>query len=102
MEIQVNTIAEFDSITAKGKVLVDFYATWCGPCMRLAPFVAELADEHPEITVVKVDVDRLQEAAARFQITSIPTLILFENGQAKKTVLGFMSKRQLEEFAEVA
>lgn len=102
MEKHVHTIAEFDEATKNGKVLVDFYAVWCGPCMRLAPFVEELADEHPEIEVVKVDVDELQEAAARYQITSIPTLLLFENGEIKKSQLGFMSKAQLERFAEVA
>ena len=77
-------------------VLVDFFATWCGPCKMLTPIVHELADEHPEIKVCKIDVDQEQELARQFQVMSIPTLIVFKNGQPVNKSLGLKSKKDLE------
>ena len=71
----------FDEITSKGVVLVDFWATWCGPCKMMAPNVEEIATEYKgKVTVGKVDVDECQELATRFEIMSIPTLIVFKDG----------------------
>jgi thioredoxin 1 len=79
----------FDQGIAQGVVLVDFYADWCGPCRMLAPVVEELAQEVAgKVTVAKVDTDQSVNVAAKFEVTSIPTLILFKNGKAIKRVVG--------------
>ena len=75
-----------------GKVLVDFYADWCGPCKMLAPILEEIAREHSEITVGKVNVDDCPELAIRYKVASIPTLILFENGAVSDLKIGFADK----------
>ncbi len=79
-------------------VLVDFWASWCGPCKMLAPIVAQIADEYEgKVKVGKVNVDEQPALAGRYGIASIPTLMLFENGQIKKTSVGFVGKEQIEE-----
>jgi len=79
----------FDKEISQGVVLVDFYADWCGPCRMLAPIVDELAQEMTgKATVAKVDTDQSVSVAARYEVTSIPTLILFKNGQIIKRVVG--------------
>ena len=78
-------------------VLVDFWATWCGPCRMLAPVVEELADEYDgKIKVCKVNVDEEEDLAIRFGISSIPTLLVFKNGQLADTSTGFVTKEQIE------
>ena len=78
-------------------VLVDFWATWCGPCMMLAPVIEEIAKEHEgEFKVGKVNVDEEQGLAMQFGIMSIPTLMLFGGGKAVKTEVGYMPKSQIE------
>ena len=78
-------------------VLVDFWATWCGPCMMLAPVIEEIAKEHEgEIKVGKVNVAEEQGLAMQFGIMSIPTLMLFDGGKAVKTEVGYMPKSQIE------
>lgn len=79
----------FDQGVAQGVVLVDFYADWCGPCRMLAPVVEELAQEMTgKVTIAKVDTDQAVNVAAKYEVTSIPTLILFKNGQIFKRVVG--------------
>ncbi len=101
MELNIVGMKEFEEKTKKGKVLVDFYAAWCGPCSMLSPLVAKLADEHPEITIIKIDVDQASEIAAKFNVYSIPTLVLFEDGKAKKTQVGYLPEPSLRRFVEV-
>ncbi len=82
-------------------VLVDFWATWCGPCMMLAPTVEEIADEYEgKIKVGKVNVDEEQALAMKFGIMSIPTLMLFDNGKAVKTEVGYIPKNKIEKMFE--
>ena len=83
------TDENFHQGVAQGVVLVDFYADWCGPCRMLAPVVEELAKEMSEkMTVAKVDTDRAMSVAGEYEVTSIPTLILFKDGQVKKRIVG--------------
>ncbi len=93
--------AEFNNDTAKGKVLVDFFATWCGPCKMLAPIVEKVASEHEDITVLKIDVDEVPDVAAKYGIRSIPTLILFEDGKAVDMKLGYMPEESVLRFAKL-
>ena len=77
-------------------VLVDFWASWCGPCRMLAPVIEEIAQEYAEVIKVgKVNVDEEPELAGKYSISSIPTVILFENGKAEKTSLGFVPKQEI-------
>ena len=76
-------------------VLVDFFATWCGPCQMLAPTIEEIADEHPEYTVVKIDVDDAPELAVKYGIVSIPTLVVIKNGEVINKVIGVHSKDEI-------
>lgn len=86
----------FDEITSKGVALVDFWATWCGPCKMMAPNIEEIATEYKgKVTVGKVDVDECQELATRFGIMSIPTLIVFKDGEKKEVLVGYRLKMQI-------
>ena len=89
---------EFDSLVKEGLVLVDFFATWCGPCKMLSPVLEEVANENPNLTVLKIDVDEVGELAARFGIQAIPTLILFKNGEEVAKRMGYQNKNQLLAF----
>ena len=78
-------------------VLVDFWAPWCGPCRIIAPSLEELNDELDNLRVVKLNVDENQQTAAQYEVMSIPTLIVFKNGQPAKTIIGAMPKKRLEQ-----
>ena len=84
-------------------VLVDFWATWCGPCRMLSPVVEEVSREHEnELTVGKVNVDDCPELAQKFGVMSIPTLILFKDGQPVDKRIGYMPKNELEQILKKA
>jgi thioredoxin 1 len=83
-------------------VLVDFWAPWCGPCRIIAPHLEELDNERDDLTVVKMNVDENPETAAKYGIMSIPTLILFKNGQVAKQVVGALPKARLQQELEPA
>ncbi len=84
-------------------VLVDFWAPWCGPCRRVSPVVEEIAGERAEtLKVVKMNIDENQETAIKFNVMSIPTLMVFKHGEVAKTVIGAYPKRKLEEQIEPA
>ncbi len=94
--IHANT-QEFQELLSQNEVVfVDFFATWCGPCKMLAPIIEQLADKHPEVKVVKIDVDQEPPLAMQYQVQSIPTLITFKNGQPTQRQLGFMPLEALE------
>ena len=76
-------------------VLVDFFATWCGPCKMIAPILEEIADEHPEIRVCKIDVDQESELTGQFGITSVPTLLVFRDGEMVSKTTGARPKQAI-------
>ena len=76
-------------------VIIDFWATWCGPCKMIAPVIAEIAEEHPEWKVCKVNVDEEDTLAARFGINSIPTVLLIKEGRTVATSVGYLPKADL-------
>jgi thioredoxin 1 len=84
----------------QGAVLLDFWATWCGPCSMFAPILEEFAAEHPEIKVGRVDVDAEGELTGRFRVMSIPMLILFKGGEKKAVSAGVLSKAQIESWVK--
>ena len=93
----IATNTSFDSLLEGEKlVIVDFWATWCGPCRLFAPILAQFAEKHPEIKVGKVDVDEEPELAMKHRIVSIPSLILYRNGKVEKTAVGAMQPGALE------
>lgn len=103
MSVLKITKDNFDKLVlcASGKVLLDFWATWCGPCRMVAPIVEQIAAEHGELTVGKVDVDTEMELAAKFGIASIPTLVVMEDGKATATVVGYRPKAELEKLLDL-
>ena len=90
--VHIEDTAEFEAevLDEKGKVLVDFWASWCGPCMMMAPVLEQLDAKYPALKVAKVNVDAVQEPAVQFGIESIPAFLLFENGKVIKTAVGAM------------
>jgi thioredoxin 1 len=102
--LQDVTDATFQSevIEADGPVLVDFWAAWCGPCRVVAPVLEEIAAEREDLRIVKLNVDENQQTAAAFEVLSIPTMILFKNGQIAKKIIGAYPKRRLEAELEPA
>lgn len=98
MAIVHSTDLTFTEDIAEGVVLVDFWATWCGPCKMIAPVLEELdADLAGSAKIVKVDVDQNQETASQFGIMSIPTLLVFKDGQPVDKTVGFQPKEALAE-----
>lgn len=86
---------EAEVLQAEVPVVVDFFATWCGPCQMMAPLIDQLADEMTDAKFVKVDTDKEQEIAAEFRIMSIPTLVVIKNGKEVKRSVGMVSKQDV-------
>lgn len=95
--IHIESSQEFDEIISEGVTLIDFYATWCGPCRMLSPLIEELDSEYEgKVKVAKLDVDECGEVAGRFGINAIPAILIFNNNELKKTSVGFIPKEEIK------
>ena len=94
----INDQNKFNEFIKEGTVLIDFFATWCGPCKMLSPVIEQVEGEHPELKVVKVDVDEAPSIAAKYGIQAIPTLFLLKDGKMVDKRMGYLNKNQLESF----
>ena len=88
-------------LEAKGTVLVDFWASWCGPCKMIGPIIDQIADERSDVKVCKVNVDEEQELAVQFKVMSIPTLLVFKDGELKTQSLGAKPKAAILSMLDV-
>ncbi len=89
-----------ETIATDKPVLLDFFATWCGPCRMIAPFIEEIAEEHPEYVVAKIDTDEAPALAAAFGIQSIPTLVVMKDGKVVRTAMGARPKADILKLIE--
>ena len=96
------TSANFEEEVLKSEkpVLIDFYATWCGPCKILSPMVEEAAQENEDVKFVKIDIDKTEDIAIKYQVMSIPTLVLIQNGEEKDRRVGILDKDQILDLVE--
>ena len=96
------TNQNFKEEVKEGLVLVDFFATWCGPCKMMEPVIAQIAEQYKgKVKVGKVNVDDENDLAMKYQIESIPTLILFKDGEPIKTLIGLHSKSEIENMINI-
>lgn len=96
--MEIKSEEEFKNIINSEYALVDFFATWCGPCKMMAPVLENLSSSRDNIKIAKVDVDRFESLARTYGVMSIPTLILFKNGQVVDTKVGFTAEPLLNEW----
>jgi len=100
LEISAEQFSE-EVINYQGKVLVDFYANWCGPCKMISPVIEQIAKENNDLKVIKIDADHAQELMTQYSIRGIPTLLLLEDGELKDRNVGAASINQLNDFIKV-
>ncbi len=98
---EINGLQNLDLEVANNKkVLVDLYATWCGPCKMLAPIVEKVSNEVEDLVVLKVDIDENDDIASNFGVEAIPTLLVFENGKLKTKNVGFIPEVKVKELVK--
>ena len=102
MEVMKVTSSNFEEevLNSDKTVLIDFYADWCGPCKMFSPIVESVAEENEDIKVVKIDVDNAQDLAIKYQVMSIPTIVVIKNGQEVNRNVGVVSKSQIVEMVK--
>jgi len=98
-EVREVSSDNFQSEIKSGKVLVDFYGPWCGPCKRLAP-VLDQVSEDSSVKIIKVNIDKASDLTQQYSVQGVPTLILFENGKEKGRMVGFRDKSAVKNFIE--
>ena len=95
----LENVSDFENLIKEGDVLVDFFATWCGPCKMLSPILEKVSKEM-NLDTYKVNVDDVEDVARRYGIMSIPTVIIFSKGEEVKKNVGFMGEDELKEFVK--
>lgn len=95
--IEINDADFKESLGEAAKVVIDCYAPWCGPCKMLSPVIEQLAEENEEVRFFKLNIDDNDDTASEYDIMSIPTVLIFENGELKEKLVGFRTKDELEE-----
>ena len=99
---EIKTAKEFDEIIYQEKlVFVDMYAVWCGPCKMMAPILDKAEPNHPELKMIKLDVEQIPEIAEKYNIKSVPTFLLFNNGIIVSRYSGYLSEEKLNKFMSV-
>lgn len=98
--IELENKEDFKNTIKDGKVLVDFYAVWCGPCQMMKPVIEKYASDHDEVKVMSVDVDKFPDIASNYNVMSIPTFIMFKDGEPVGSKNGAMSAADLEKWVE--
>lgn len=103
MAIEHITNNDFQSkvLDSKGITIVDFYADWCGPCQMLSPVIEAVSAEHTEAAFYKINSDEQPELCVKYRIMSIPTLLVFKDGELVKTSIGLVSKAEIEDFLKL-
>lgn len=99
---QVESVDSFKKMLEQPYVLMDFFATWCGPCKMLHPVLESLSEKLPDVTVVQCDIDKFPEIAGAFKVHSVPTLYFFKNGTAVAATAGYQPEANLAKFVEQA
>lgn len=94
---EIKNMSEFEKevLNEEKTVFIDFYATWCKPCKIMTPTIEEIAKEYTDIKFVKIDIDKNEELAIKYNVMSIPTMIIMKNGEAKKTFVGITDKQNI-------
>ncbi len=96
--MEINGISELEKVTSEGLVVVDFFATWCGPCKMLSPVLEQINEDRSDVKIVKVDIDNNMDLAKKYGIMSVPTVILFKDGKEVDKKIGFMPKDMITEW----
>lgn len=96
--MEINGISELEKFTSEGLVVVDFFATWCGPCKMLSPVLEQINEDRSDVKIVKVDIDNNMDLAKKYGIMSVPTVILFKDGKEVDKKIGFMPKDMITEW----
>lgn len=98
--IKIHDENQFEQTISKGLVIVDFFATWCGPCRMIAPILEQVAEQHENVVVCKVDVDENEDLARQFNIMSIPTILFFKDGMLVNKHIGLLSLDQFNQIID--